>query len=168
MTSSLIKLPLRFILLVLLQVTIFNYVNFLGFINPYPYVMFVVLYPLRNNRNLFLLIAFLLGLSVDMFSDTGGIHAAASVFIAYIRPVISKFSFGAVNEVYSIKFNNVEFVRRLTYISLLVFLHHFMLFNLEIFNISHTLTVLKYTLFSGIFSTLLIILFTIIFSSKKN
>ena len=108
MTNSLIKHPLRFILLVLFQVTIFSYVNFLGFINPYPYIIFIVLYPLRNNRNLFIFIAFLLGLSVDMFSDTGGIHAAASVFIAYIRPVISKFSFGALNEVYSIKFNNID------------------------------------------------------------
>lgn len=168
MTNSLIKHPLRFILLVLFQVTIFSYVNFLGFINPYPYIIFIVLYPLRNNRNLFIFIAFLLGLSVDMFSDTGGIHAAASVFIAYIRPVISKFSFGALNEVYSIKFNNIEFLRRLTYVSLLVFTHHFVVFNLEVFNMGHILTSLKLTLFSGIFTIILILLITTIFSSSKK
>lgn len=166
--NSTFKITLRFIVLVLLQVTIFNYVNFLGYINPFIYVLFIVIYPLRNNRLIFLLVAFLLGLSVDMFSDSGGIHAGASVLIAYIRPVISKFSFGTLNEMYSVKFNSIDFSRRLTYVSLIVFIHHLCVYLLEIFNISHILTTLRFTLFSGLFSITLILLITYIFSSKNK
>ena len=166
--NSTIKLGIRFILLVLFQVTILNYVNFLGDINPYVYILFIALYPLRNNQTTFLIIAFLLGLSVDIFSDTGGIHAGASVFVAFIRPPISRFSFGTVNEMYSVRFNNIEFSKRLSYISILVFLHHFMLYLLDVFNLSNILTTLRLTLFSGLFTIVLIIIITTIFSSKTK
>jgi len=166
--NSTLKIILRFIVLVFLQVTIFNYVNFLGYINPYIYVLFLVLFPLRNNKSVFIISAFLLGLSVDMFSDTGGIHAGASVFVAYIRPIISKFSFGTLNEMYSVKFNSVEFSKRLTYITLIVANHHLMVYFLEFFNFSHILTILKYTFLSGIFSITLIFLITFLFSSKNK
>ena len=49
-------------------------------------------------------IAFLLGLSVDILTDAGGINAAACVTIAYIRPVILKFSFGSISDYQTIKF----------------------------------------------------------------
>ena len=87
----------RFVGLVLLQVIVCNNINFLGYINPNIYVLFILLYPVANNRLLFIFLSFLLGLSVDMFLDSGGTHAAASVTIAYIRPLFLKFSFGASN-----------------------------------------------------------------------
>ncbi len=167
MNSLVAKHGLRFVLLVLFQVTICNYINFLGYINPMIYVLFIILFPLRNNRTVFLISAFLLGLSVDMFSDTGGIHAGASVFLAYIRPNVTKFSFGALSEFYNIKFNAIDFAKRFTYIAIMVFFHHFIFFSLDFFNFSQILNILKYTLFSGIFSVFLILITTIIFSSKK-
>ncbi|WNH09042.1 hypothetical protein [Thalassobellus suaedae] len=84
---------IRFFVLILIQVLICNHVNFLGYINPYIYVLFIVLYPTKNNRILFILLSFLLGLSIDLFSDSGGIHAAASVLIAYAKYCIIKIFF---------------------------------------------------------------------------
>lgn len=159
---------IRFIILVLVQVSILNHINFLGDINPYLYVLFIVLFPLRNNRLAFISIAFFLGISVDMFSDTGGIHAGASVFLAYIRPLITKFSFGTLNEFHSVKFNNIDFIKRITYIIIIVFFHHLMLFSLEYFSLTHIITILKHTLLSGLFTAILILLTTIIFSNKSK
>ena len=167
MNNLVFKHGFRFILLVLLQVTIFNYVDFLGYINPMIYILFIILFPLRNNRMVFLIVAFFLGLSVDMFSDTGGIHAGASVLLAYIRPTITKFSFGSLNEFYNVKFNAIDFAKRFTYIIIMVIIHHFVVYSLDFFNFFQILNILKYTLFSGIFSVFLILIMTITFSSKK-
>lgn len=158
----------RFIILVLVQVLILSNINFLGYINPYIYILFIILYPIKNNRLLFLLFSFLLGLSVDLFLDSGGVHAAACVTIAYIRPVLLKFSFGTIYEHQTIKFSNTEFGQRFTYFSIIVLIHHLILFSLEIFNSSKIILILKKTLFSSIFTIILCLLITILFSRKNK
>lgn len=158
----------RFIALAIFQVLILNHINFLGYINPYVYILFIALYPIKNNRILLLLLSFLLGLTIDLFLDTGGIHAAASVLIAYVRPVILKTSFGTIYEHQSIKFNSVDFGSKLTYFTLLTFLHHLVLFSLEIFSISKIIFVLQKTFLSSIFTILISMVITIIFSRKSR
>ncbi len=147
MNNSVFTHTFRFILLVLLQVLLFNNINFLGYINPYIYIIFIALFPVKNNRAVIIILSFLIGLSIDIFSDTGGIHAAACVFVAYVRPLILKFSFGMIYEHQTIKFNAVEFGEKLTYISILTAIHHFVLFSFEIFSISKITLVLQKTLF---------------------
>ena len=157
----------RFVLLVLLQVVLLDDINFLGYINPYLYILFILLFPLTGNKTLLILLSFLLGLSVDIFNDSGGIHAAASVFIAYIRPLVLKFSFGISYEYNTTRISNVPINQRVLYITVMVLLHHLVLFSLEIFSISHILLILKSTLFSSIFSILLLICVLVLFSRKK-
>jgi rod shape-determining protein MreD len=159
---------IRFILLVLLQVIVLNHINFLGYINPYIYILFILVYPFTGNKSLLILLSFLLGLSVDIFGDSGGIHAAASVFIGYARPAALKFSFGLSYEHNTIKINKAPLNQRILYITVMVLLHHLVLFSLEIFSVSHILLVLKSALFSGIFSTLLIVCALILFSRKSQ
>lgn len=158
----------RFIALVLIQALILNNINFLGYVNPYIYVLFILLYPINNNRMLFLLVSFLLGLSVDLFLDSGGVHAAASVTIAYARPLFLKFAFGMTYEHQTVKISNSEFGQRFTYFTLLIFAHHLLLFSLEVFNTSKILLILKKTLFSSIFTIILCLLITILFSRKPK
>ncbi|WP_338731617.1 rod shape-determining protein MreD [Mangrovimonas cancribranchiae] len=158
---------LRFILLVLLQALILNHINFLGYINPYLYILFVALYPIKNNRSIFLFLSFLLGLFVDIFSDSGGIHAAAALTAAYTRPIILKFSFGAAYEHQTIRFNTIEFGALLVYLITLTLVHHLVMFSLEVFNIKNILLILKKTLFSSIFTIILTVLTIIIFSRKR-
>jgi hypothetical protein len=109
-----------------------------------------------------------LGLTIDLFLDTGGVHAAASVLIAYARPVILKSSFGTIYEHQSIKFNSVDFSPKLTYFTLLTVIHHLTLFSLEIFSFSKIIFVLQKTLFSSIFTIFLSVTITIIFSRKTK
>lgn len=167
MSSSILLHGTRFLVLLLAQVFLFNNIDFLGFINPYVYILFILLYPVNSNQLLFLLVSFFLGLSIDIFSDSGGIHAASCIVIAFLRPSILKFSFGVSYEYNNVKVSNTPFGSRLTYFFLLVIIHHLVLFNLEVFNMSHTLFVLKLTLFSSIFTTLLCMIFMILFSKKK-
>lgn len=159
---------IRFLALVIFQVLILNHINFLGYINPYIYILFIALFPIKNNRMILIFLSFLLGLTIDLFQDTGGVHAAASVLIAYARPVILKSSFGTIYEHQSIKFNSVDFGSKLTYFTLLTAIHHLILFSLEIFSISKIILVLQKTLFSSIFTIFLSIVITIIFSRKTK
>ncbi|MFT5437062.1 MAG: rod shape-determining protein MreD [Ulvibacter sp.] len=157
---------LRFITLVLLQVILLDHINFLGYVNPYLYILFIIIFPLDGNRSLLIFLSFLLGLSIDLFGDSGGVHAAASVFIAYLRSPILKFSFGVSYEYNMIRINKAPLIERLTYIFLMVLGHHLVLFILEIFSLSHILLLLKSTLFSGIFSAILIFCTLLLFSRK--
>ncbi|WP_203296181.1 rod shape-determining protein MreD [Luteirhabdus pelagi] len=157
----------RFIALVLLQILLLNNINFMGYINPYAYITFILVFPLNANKSLLIFLAFLLGLTIDMFMDSGGVHAAACSFIAYIRPWILKFSFGVSYEHNTIRIGKTSMAQRFSYVGVMVLLHHFILFSLEIFSLEHILLIVKSTLFSGIF-TILIVLGLIILFSRKN
>jgi len=161
-------LTLRFVVLVLAQVLLLNHVDFLGYINPYLYILFILIFPFIGNKSVLIILSFFLGLIIDFFGDSGGIHAAACVFIAFIRPVVLKYSFGISYEYNTIKISNAPFFQQLTYVSSMVLFHHLILFSLEIFNINHLLLLLKSTLFSGIFSIILILSAISIFSKKPK
>ena len=168
MNNAVLTHIVRFTVLVLVQVIICNNINFLGYINPYIYIIFILLYPIRDTRIMLLLISFLLGMTVDMFSDSGGVHAAASLVLAYARPIILKNSFGMLYEHQSIKFSNTDLGNLITYIILATIIHHTVLFSLEIFNITGIILILKKTLFSSIFTVLLSVLIIILFSRNQK
>lgn len=167
MTSTTLSYIWKFIALVLLQALICNNINLFGFINPYIYLIFILTYPSKNNRVSFIFLAFLLGFCVDIFSDSGGVHAAASVFTAFIRPAFLKTSFGTLYEHQTIKYGNAEFGSLLLYISMVVVSHHLVLFSMEIFSPYGLLDILKNTLLSGIFTILLSLIIIILFENKK-
>lgn len=168
MTNTIITTAFRFILLVLLQVLLLNNINFLGYINPYLYVLFLVVYPFNTPQSLFLTIAFLLGITIDTFQDSGGINAAACVFIAYIRPVILRFSFGVSYDYQTVKLSSTPYGARVGYILLIVFIHHIILFTLEMFDFTHIFLILKKTFFSGIFTCLLILISLSLFKPRRR
>lgn len=168
MNSNQGKNILSFIVLILAQVAICNNINFLGYINPYIYIIFIFIFPIRDNTLILLLVSFFLGLMVDLFSDSGGVHAAAAVCLAYARPIILKSSFGMLYEHQTVKFSSTEISSLITYITIGTLLHHLVLFSLEIFNISNILLILKKTLFSSIFTILLSIIIIILFSRNRK
>lgn len=168
MNSSIARNTLRFIVLILAQIAIFNNINFLGYINPYPYILFILLFPIGDNRALLIFLSFILGLTLDMFLNSGGMHAAACLIIAYFRPWILRSIFGVAYEYNAVKVSNTTSGERFLYVGILVFIHHFVLFLLESFNVSDILYILNKTLFSGIFTLTLSLLFISLFSVKRK
>ena len=168
MNSVILTNTLRFLVLLLLQVLLLNNINFLGYINPYLYVLFLILYPFNANQTLFIFVSFLLGLGIDIFEDSGGINAAACVVAAYIRPALLRFSFGVSYDYQTIKFSSTPPGSRITYVTILVFVHHLVLFLLEFFNFAHFLLLLKKTVFSGLFTIILVFLTLALFNRKSR
>ena len=168
MNNSVLKTILSFLGLLLLQVLVCNNINFLGNLNPFVYVLFILLYPVTKNRLLFIFISFFLGFCVDMFLDSGGIHAAASVVIAYVRPLFLKFSFGAAYDYHSIKFSNTDLSQRIVYFLFLIVIHHLILFSLVLFDQNKIVLILQQALYSSIFTLIISLLLTSLFSKKET
>lgn len=168
MNSSIISNIVRFLGLIFLQILVLNNINFLGYINPYLYVLFILLYPFNANQSLFLFLSFLLGLGIDIFEDSGGINAAACVVAAFVRPNLLRFSFGISYDHQNLRLSATPFGSKLSYVFLMVIIHHLVLFSLEMFSLTHIILILKKTLFSGIFTVLLVILSLSLFSKKHR
>ena len=103
MNSTFLLNIFRFTVLLALQIVLFNNINFLGYVNPFPYILFIILYPVNGNRAGLLAASFLLGLTMDMFCNSGGVHATASLVLAFFRPSIFKFAFGISYEYQTVK-----------------------------------------------------------------
>ncbi len=145
---------IRFIVLVLVQVLILNNINFLGFINPYLYILFIITLPINLARSYLLLIAFVLGLSIDIFTGTLGMHACATVAAAFVRaPLIKFFAPRDSNyELESPSMRNFGTLNFIYYAALMVFVHHTVLFMVDAFS------------FHRIGYTILLILSNVIFT----
>ena len=168
MNNKLFKILFQFIGFILLQVIVFDNIHLFGYVNPYIYIAWVLLYPLKSERGLFLFLSFLLGLCIDFFSNSGGINAASLLFIAYIRfPLLTSLLRKADLDFLLFHVSNMPFIKLLSYISILVLSHHIVLFSLEYFSFSNIGIILKHTFLSGIFTIVLLVISIQLFSPRK-
>jgi len=151
---------LRFVFLVLFQAFILNFVELGGYINPFLYVLFLLLLPFDTANWLLLVLAFCLGFSVDIFSDTIGMHTGACLFMAYCRPfVLSILSpRGGYEAGTNPTLRDLGLNWFVSYAAILIFLHHLVLFFLEAFSIAEFFTTSFRVLASAVFSLLLVLL----------
>lgn len=159
MGRQIIKYALMFIGLILTQVLIFNHIQFSGFVNPYIYVLFILLLPISSPRYLVLLLAFLLGISVDIFSNSLGIHSFATVFVAYLRPIVIRVISNREedrNDYPGLAQN--KFPWFFGYITIMVIIHHLVLFYVEVFTFTNFFETLVRVLLSSVFSIIVIVL----------
>lgn len=158
----------RFFLLLLLQVVVFNNMHIFGYITPYPYILFIILFPANNDRYGLLLWSFLLGLILDMFSDSGGIHAASCLILAYYRHNLFRISFGLSYEYQTVKIQTSPLKKQLIFIGFSVLIHHFVLFCLEAFSFQLLGYALLKVLFSSIFTFIFSVLIINLFKPSKK
>lgn len=168
MNSTILANIARFILLLAAQVLIFNNMNFLGYINPYTYLLFIILYPVNGNKYGLLLSSFLLGIILDMFCNSGGVHAASCLALAYYRPYIFKFSFGLSYEYQTVRLNDILTPERFSFILFSVVIHHFALFLLEVFRLNFLLEIVLKTILSTVFTIIICIIIIYIIKPSKR
>jgi cell shape-determining protein MreD len=160
---------LRFIVLVLLQVLILNKVSLGGYLNPYVYVMFILLLPFETPAWLLLLSSFFLGLSVDLFSGTIGMHAAASTFMAFLRPTVSRMFNSKREYEPGVKpgINDLGLKWFLSYTLVLVFAHHLVYFYLEVFRFDELFSTFSRVILSTLLSTSMIVILNLLVKKDK-
>ncbi len=170
MTRVLINFSIQFILLVLAQVFILNQINFTGYINPYLYVIFILSLPFDTPKWALLTLAFLLGFFVDVFSGVMGLHTAASVFMAFSRPGVLRFvsTKDLTEKGGSPSIQQLGFNWFFSYSVILVFIHHFVYFYLEVFHFTEFFSTFLRVFLSVIITVLFIFIFQYIFHPSKR
>lgn len=159
---------LFFVFLLFLQVLVLNNINFLGYINPYLYIAFVFLYPLKEKRFSFLFFSFMLGLLVDFFSDSGGIHAFSTLFISYIRLFFIKVYFRKLTVDYPFfNLKSESFGKVFNYIVTLTIIHHLIYFSFANFSFQNLSMVFLNTLYASIFTLILFFTGNYIFTKSE-
>ncbi len=157
----------RFVLLLAAQVLIFNNINFLGYINPFPYILFIILYPVNGNKYWLLITSFLLGIIMDLFCNSGGVHTTACILLACFRPALFKFSFGLSYEYQTVRLNDVLTPERFSFIFLAIVIHHLTLFILEVFTFEFIWNIIFRTLISTLSTTIISILIIYLIKPSK-
>jgi len=163
----------RFFLLVIIQIFIVNNLNFGGadfLIAPFVYISYILTLPNTLNRYLLLVIAFFLGLTIDFFMDTYGVHASASVLVAFLRPRFTKQleSKNAFQDTYNLSIYMFDFFQYLIYITTLIAIFLFWILLLEEFKFSRIHFVLLKTILSTIVSVALIVMGQYLFFNKPK
>lgn len=133
------------------------------------YPIFIMLLPLRTPRPLVILTAFAMGMLVDLFYYTPGVHASASLFTAFIRPVIlyrlePRGGYTAAHAPNKEKMGWPWFLR---YASFLLAFHLFFYFSVESFTFVYIVTILLKTIFSFIGSMVFMLIFMQLFNPKE-
>lgn len=158
----------RFILLLAFQIVIFSQISLFKFVTPYPYILFILLFPINSNRSALLIASFSLGLILDHFFDSGGVHATACLILAYLRPTFFKFAFGLSYEYQTIRINDKLSPERFTFLFISVITHHFILFILEYFKFVFILDALLRTISCTVFTLIVSILIIYLFKPSKR
>jgi len=168
MINRILRLGLIFILLILLQVLLFNNIQFSGYVNPYIYILFILLLPVEIPTWLLLIISFLTGFTIDIVSGTIGMHTSATVLAGFVRPYVLRITSprdgyepGADPSMMIYGFRWF-----LIYASIIVFIHHIALFYLEVFRLADFFRTLLRAILSSVFSVSFIALLEYIRKGK--
>ena len=171
MNNRFIINTLRFIGLVLLQVLVIDNIRLGYYIHPCVYILFLLLMPFNTPKWKLLINGFLIGMTIDLFCGTPGLNAAATVFMAFLRPMVINGMTRRkdINENDEPSLNNMGVSWFLIYASLLLLAHNLLLFLLELFSFKLFHIIIIQTILSVASSILVLFLILMLFkkSNKK-
>ncbi len=175
--SDYIKYFLRFCIIIAIQVLILNKIMLswwtqpAGFpvFTPYIYPLFILLLPFDTSVSILLVLGFVTGITVDSFMNTAGMHAAATVLLAYLRTnvlnaLLPKNLSEYPNQSPSVK--NMGWGPFLVYSTFLILLHHALFFSIELWSLSNIGYLLLKILASSVTSVLFIIVYLLLFTKQ--
>ena len=152
-----IKQTLWFIVLVFLQVMLFDKIHLFGYATPLLYIYFILQLPINLNRNTVVLLAALLGFCIDLFGYTLGLNMLACIVVGFFRHYLLKlFAPKDVYEGYlpaSTALGRILFFR---YTIGMVFIHQLVLFTAESFSLFDPLSLFLRVIGSFILTLILI------------
>jgi rod shape-determining protein MreD len=160
----------RFVMLIFLQVFLLKNVALYDLSTPYLYILFILLLPFETPNIVLFILSFLVGLTIDMFYDTPGLHAAACTVLALVRVMFISITVqkdGFDNEPEP-TLSIMGFRWFFTYALVLTLFHHFFLFNLEVFRLTEIQYTLSRFLLSSIFTVFLMLVSGLLFFRRKE
>lgn len=168
-TISFFKRLLSLVLLVFVQVVVLNRINLFGYVTPILYIMMILGFDSGMSRGSILIWGFFLGLSVDVFSNTFGMHAAATTLLAMVQPALIKlFIMVDRREVVKPSLMTMSKGQFFGYILFAAFIHHSIYFLLRTFSLDDWTILIAKVVFSSILTTVLIFVLKFSFGKQEN
>lgn len=160
MTNTWLKYILIFVLVVLIQGLVVNNIEINEFLNPMVYPMLILMLPFELGLLATLIISFVVGITIDGFSNTFGLHASAAMLIGYMRPTLLKYIKPRDGYDSSLlpSLHDMGLAWFIGYSALFLFIHHLWFFSFEVLRLDLFMLVIAKTGCSVVFSLLLIVL----------
>ncbi len=126
---------IRYLILFLLQILLINNLQFFGLCSPAIYVLCLIALPVTLPRWVEMIIGFVTGLVMDIFCNTLGIHTAACTMLAFVRPLLIKGLVADNDRLMGTPTSAaIGFTTYLKLVTMLVLIHHTIVFSLEAFS----------------------------------
>lgn len=132
------------------------------------YIGFVLFLPLRLNRNFVMVIALLIGLLIDIFSSTPGIHASACVFIALSKDYWYMFSIGEIEDQFNISWNELKMWGSIRFLLPLIFVHHLIIFSIENGGLHDFFYLMRKVTLSSIYTYIMVFGISLLLAPKER
>ena len=156
-----------FISLLLLQALVFNHVHIFGFATPMPYIYFLLILPSNTPRWLYVLLGFILGLCVDLFTNTPGMAAGSLCLLGFVAPWLLKvFSPSDDNDSFEPSHRSMEWGAFVRYVFFSVLLYCIVFFVFEAFSFFDWFILLVNIIGSTLLTTLFVIAMELIRNKK--
>lgn len=168
--QQIIEYIVGFFVLILAQVFIFDNVNIWGYVNPYIYIMFLIMLPMQIRHSTLLILGFVSGMTIDLLTGSAGLSAMVATFVAFVRPSILRITAGRdVINVGGIPsstiFGNMQFVM---YILLMMLCYNIPYFLIEVMNPSEILHTSIRIICSTIFTVVIIYAAHFLITGKRK
>ncbi|CAN5404553.1 rod shape-determining protein MreD [soil metagenome] len=160
----------RFLFLMLVQIIVLNHVQWSGYVNPYIYILFIMLLPMETPKWAVLMMGFATGMTIDMFGNTAGLHAAASTLLAFARPGILNLIAPRDGYEPETTFTPQKLGLNwfLAYVIILTVIHHFFYFYLEVFRFSEFFYTFFKALVNSAISIVIIVIGIYLFGNQSK
>jgi rod shape-determining protein MreD len=169
MRNNPISIGISLILIIILQVLVVDHFLIFGYVIPLVYLYGVLYLPTVIKPIPTLIIAFLLGWTIDLFQGTGGIHASACVLLAYVKPfLLRSISTQGGLEYERLSIQNLGMPKFLIYSSLGVLTATLWIHVWETFAWSLIFSSILKAIISSLFTVILITLLEMLLYSRKE
>jgi len=171
MINEIFNKVLWFVGLVLLQVLFLNKMTVAGIATPLPYIYLLIIFNRNTPRWVLLLVGFILGLTMDSYTNLSGIHAAACVVLAMVQPVyMDLFIPRELQDERSLapSVNTLRWMGFLKFVFICVLTHHFILIMLVFFSINDVMGIVMRVVGCTLLSMLVISIFAMLGVRKRN
>lgn len=168
MTVNWFRLIINLMVIIILQVFVFAEMTLLSNYIALPYVLLILMFPINYNIKGFYVWSFVTGFLIDWFFDTGGIHATASLILAALRNYLIQLSFGVNLQFMTEKIDFSFKKETILFVTISVFIHHFIVFFLQLLSFVKLFSVLQYALFTSVYTLIVMLLLYLIFKPNNK
>ena len=163
-----LKNILLLVLFFVLQIIWFNHMQLFGKYTPVIYIFPLLMMPIQKDETFYLMLAFVLGISIDLLTNTGGVFAATAVLVTYLRKIFFIIFKNQSQDLDNIKVTNLSLGQKIIYYFFFIFISQIFMYFLESFNLQLVLSKFSYILVNSLITLLFFLFIDLLFFNTQQ